>query len=54
MSVYKMVDERAENRGELYGLVRNDGSVRPAFEAYRTAVRYLSHPTSAEIFGLGR
>lgn len=47
MSVYKMVDERPEGAGELYGLVRNDGSTRPAFLAYQTAVRYLSQPTSA-------
>ncbi|MGI9145472.1 MAG: hypothetical protein ACR2IK_02815 [Chloroflexota bacterium] len=47
MSVYKLVDERPEGPGELYGLVRNDGSVRPAFTAYQTAVRYLSTPTSA-------
>jgi hypothetical protein len=46
MSVYKMVDERPEG-GELYGLVRNDGSPRPAFSAYQTAVKYLSSPLSA-------
>ena len=47
MSIYKLVDERPEGPGELYGLVRNDGSVRPAFKAYQTAVRYLGTPTSA-------
>jgi hypothetical protein len=47
MSIYKMVDERVEGAGELYGLVRNDGSVRPAFQAFQTAVRYMSTPTSA-------
>jgi hypothetical protein len=47
MSVYKMVDEAPEGPGELYGLVRNDGSPRPAFTAYQTAVRYLSSPTQA-------
>lgn len=47
MSIYKMVDERPEGPGELYGLVRNDGSVRPAFTAFQTAVRYMSAPTSA-------
>jgi hypothetical protein len=47
MSVYKMVDEAPEGPGELYGLVRNDGSPRPAFTAYQTAVRYLSAPTQA-------
>jgi len=47
MSMYKMVDERHEGPDELYGLVRNDGSVRPAFHAYQTAMRYMSMPTSA-------
>jgi hypothetical protein len=47
MSIYKLVDERPEGPGELYGLVRNDGSVRPAFTAYQTAVHYLSSPSSA-------
>ena len=47
MSIYKMVDERPEGPGELYGLVRNNGTIRPAFTAYQTAVRYLSSPTSA-------
>ena len=47
MSVYKMVDERPEGPGELFGLVRNDGAPRPAFTAFQTAVRYLSAPTSA-------
>jgi hypothetical protein len=47
MSIYKLVDERAEGPGELYGLVRNDGSIRPAFSAFQTAVRYMSSPTSA-------
>jgi hypothetical protein len=47
MSIYKMVDEQPEGPGELYGLVRNDGSPRPAFAAFQTAVRYMSSPTSA-------
>jgi hypothetical protein len=47
MSIYKLVDERPEGPGELFGLVRNDGSVRPAFTAYQTAVRYMTTPTSA-------
>jgi hypothetical protein len=47
MSIYKMVDERPEGPGELYGLVRNDGSPRPAFTAFQTAVKFLSSPLSA-------
>jgi hypothetical protein len=47
MSVYKMVDEAREGANELYGLVRNDGSVRPAYTAYQTAVKYMSKVNSA-------
>jgi hypothetical protein len=47
MSIYKLVDEAKEGGNELYGLVRNDGSPRPAFMAYQTAVKFMSHPTSA-------
>jgi hypothetical protein len=47
MSVYKLTDERPEGPGELYGLVRNDGSVRPAFSAFQAAVRWMSNPSSA-------
>ena len=47
MSIYKLTDEATEGASELYGLVRNDGTVRPAFNAYQTAVRYLSHPMTA-------
>ncbi|MBV9897951.1 MAG: hypothetical protein JO020_27670, partial [Chloroflexi bacterium] len=47
MSIYKLVDEAREGGNELYGLVRNDGTPRPAFTAYQTAVKYMSHPTSA-------
>jgi hypothetical protein len=41
MSIYKMRDEFAEN-GQNFGLVREDGSVRPAYTALQTAVRYFS------------
>ncbi|MBV9578034.1 MAG: hypothetical protein JO057_05530 [Chloroflexi bacterium] len=47
MSIYKFVDEAREGANELYGLVRNDGSVRPAFTAYQTAVKYMSNVDSA-------
>jgi len=46
MSIYKLVDETREGGNELYGLVRNDGTPRPAFTAYQTAVKYMSNPTS--------
>ncbi|HEX5417981.1 MAG TPA: hypothetical protein VFZ25_20170 [Chloroflexota bacterium] len=40
-AVYKLVDGMIE-RGEPYGLVRNDGSTRPAYAAYQTAIKYLA------------
>ncbi len=46
MSIYKLVDEAREG-SELFGLVRNDGSIRPAFTAYQTAVKYMSNVLSA-------
>jgi hypothetical protein len=47
MSIYKLADEAPEGQGDLYGLVRNDGSARPAFGAFRTAVEYLAAPHGA-------
>jgi hypothetical protein len=41
-AVYKLLDDKPE-AGQYFGLVRNDGSVRPAFVAYQTAVDYLSN-----------
>jgi hypothetical protein len=41
MSVYKMRDEFAEN-GQYFGLVREDGTTRPAYTALQTAVSYFS------------
>ncbi|MCC7107532.1 MAG: hypothetical protein IT307_20540 [Chloroflexi bacterium] len=63
--VYKMIDEQPEN-GQWFGLVRNDGSVRPAYVAYQVAAKYMagakwafyawngssSPPTDEEITGL--
>lgn len=41
MSIYKMRDEFPEN-GQYFGLVREDGSTRPAYTALQTAVRHFS------------
>ena len=41
VSVYKMRDEFPEN-GQNFGLVREDGTVRPAYTALQTAVTYFS------------
>lgn len=48
-SVYKMRDEEPEN-DQYYGLVRNDGSPRPAYYAYQTAVREMSGVRDAVYF----
>jgi hypothetical protein len=51
-SVYKMRDEEPENN-ELFGLVRNDGSIRPAYVAYQVAISELRHVTDAQYFWSG-
>jgi len=43
VAVYKMVDGLAHQK-EPYGLVRDDGTPRPAFRAYQVAATYLSVP----------
>ena len=59
MGVYKALDgEGAARNGEVdaierAALVREDGSLRPAFLAYQTAVRYLQDARSAQYFGGG-
>jgi hypothetical protein len=47
-AVYKMVDGPAEGAGELYGLVRNDRSLRPAYVAYQLANRLFANATTAQ------
>lgn len=46
LAVYKMRDDLVLPGNELFGLVRRDGSVRPAFYAYQTAIRYFGGVTS--------
>jgi len=40
--VYKMRDTGGEGQGELYGLVRDDGTLRPAYTAYTFATHTFS------------
>ncbi|MGI8912711.1 MAG: hypothetical protein ACR2JY_02790 [Chloroflexota bacterium] len=40
--IYKMRDTGGEGQGELYGLVRDDGSLRPAYTAYSFATHTFS------------
>jgi hypothetical protein len=42
IGVYKLIDVQLPPGGESFGIVRPDFSRRPAFDAYRTTVRYLS------------
>lgn len=42
VGVYKLVDVLLPEGGESFGIVRPDFSQRPAFDAYRTTVEYLS------------
>lgn len=51
-AVYKMRDEEPEN-DQYYGLVRNDGTPRPAYTAYKVAIRELSGVEDAQYFWSG-
>ncbi|MBI4494881.1 MAG: hypothetical protein HY690_19070 [Chloroflexi bacterium] len=44
---YAMVDHEASGIPERWGLVRRDGSVRPAFRAFQVAARFLDGPGEA-------
>lgn len=50
ISVYKMADKpKPPGALEPYGLLRADDSLRPAFFAYQTAVKYFAGARSAEL-----
>ncbi|HEX9116516.1 MAG TPA: hypothetical protein VGA61_10640, partial [Anaerolineae bacterium] len=51
-SVYKMRDEEPENQ-QYYGLVRNDGTPRPAYVAYQLAARELANVSDPLYFWSG-
>jgi len=54
VEVYKMRDEPdLPPEAEPYGLVRRDGSLRPAFAAYRVVTTYLTDVQSASLKKLG-
>jgi hypothetical protein len=46
-AMYKMVDEAPENGTELWGLIRNDRSTRPAYVAYQVAATYFTNVRTA-------
>ncbi|MFN8474846.1 MAG: glycosyl hydrolase [Anaerolineae bacterium] len=47
--VYKMRDEGSDN-GVHWGLVRDDGSIRPAYVAYQTAAQQFGGATNGTLF----
>lgn len=42
IGIYKLLDILLPPGGESFGILRPDGSRRPAFDAYRTTIKYLS------------
>ncbi|MCC6176710.1 MAG: hypothetical protein IT305_15485 [Chloroflexi bacterium] len=46
-AIYKATDETPENGIELWGLIRNNGTPKPAYVAYQVATTYFSNVTSA-------
>lgn len=53
IAMYKMTDEEAELSDQYWGLARNDGSVRPAYVAYQTAIRYFQQTRAATYYWWG-
>jgi hypothetical protein len=52
LAFHSLVDRNTDD--ELWGLVRNDGSLRPAFVAYQTATRYFDGVWRATFAGRER
>jgi hypothetical protein len=46
-AIYKMLDEAPENNTEVWGLARNDLSIKPAYLAYQVGAKYFSGVRSA-------
>lgn len=42
IALYRLVDDLEADSGEAYGLLREDGSTRPAYDAYQLVVREFS------------
>ncbi|MFH1486045.1 MAG: hypothetical protein ABIH46_08245 [Chloroflexota bacterium] len=51
--VFQLYDD-AVGEHEWYGLIRNNGSPRPSYQAYKTASRYLSNVSSATLNSKGK
>jgi hypothetical protein len=46
-AIYKALDEKPENGSDVYGLVRNDRSLKPAYLAFQVATSYFQGTRSA-------
>jgi len=46
-AVYKATDEKAENDVELWGLIRNNGSIKPSYVAFQVGAQYFANVTQA-------
>ncbi|MGE3270888.1 MAG: glycosyl hydrolase, partial [Chloroflexota bacterium] len=46
-AIYKATDEKAENDTELWGLIRNNGTAKPAYVAYQVGAKYFADVQSA-------
>jgi hypothetical protein len=53
ISVYPMYDGDAPPGTELMGLVRQDGSTRPAYQAFKTVTHYFSGVRSGTVERVG-
>lgn len=49
IAIYTLLDPREGADPEPFGLIRPDGTARPAAQAFAVAARYLSGATSAEV-----
>jgi len=52
-SVYKMTDEAPEVGDQYWGLLRDDGTPRPSYVAFQTAVKYFQGVRSATYYWWG-
>lgn len=46
-AIYKMVDEAPENAAEVFGLARDNRSLKPAYVAFQVAASYFANARSA-------
>lgn len=51
---YQMTDSGTCQQSSIWGLARDDGTLRPAFQAFKTAIEHLSGTTSATFAPLER